>query len=203
MGRKKNKKKNAEVGTVSATFLKRDSDVGLFMLKTKQKLRVHKSQIDYNLAGIDKGAKFTIPKSMITSDRLVESRRMKVSNLLKNETEKVNNSRKTHRYSNSLMVINDGEDADFYKIPVGTKYYWLGLDDIPILGDVVMVSDWREDNHTIVKITNVNVDSEKVFGKVLATNAQKELGMIYKWFRMSDVGFVILNPKDIMYIDTK
>jgi hypothetical protein len=192
---------NNKSKTVDAKFLKRDVSVGLFLLEDGRKIRIHQIDIDNSvvLSELEKGTKFLIPKSMLTDDRLVSTKRKIARKCGESET---SSKGKDKRYETEYIceIAND-EDAKWYHVPVGTEYYWLNYCEFPLLGDIVLVSDWDSDVHSLVKVSSISTRNDQVFGKVLSVNGvDTTKNNRYSWHDLSSLSFVVLNPEHIDYV---
>lgn len=201
MSRKNNKKNNSST-SVDAVFLKRDSDVGLFMLEgqEKTKVRIHKDNIKTPLYSIDKWDKFSMPKSLI-QDAFPNARRViscddspsatetKSGNLKYFETEE------EHKYAQSTQEITTSHLSEFYHLAIGTKYYWLSPRCIPELDDIVLLKD-RHGATVVVSVRKIDKEDEvRLFCKVLMRNGEKSKEGTFLWVDNSTCLFRIVSPE--------
>lgn len=195
---RKSNQANNKSKTVDAKFLKRDVSVGLFLLEDGRKIRIHQIDIDNSvvLSELDKGTKFLIPKSMLTDDRIVSTKRKIARKCGESET---SSKDKDKRYDTEFICkIATDEDASWYSVPIGTEYYWLTYNEAPLLGDIVLVSDWDTDVHKLVRVSCIGQRGERVFGKTLSvSDTDVSMNNRYDWHDINSVSFVVLNPEHI------
>lgn len=203
------KTETSPTSTRTMEFLKRDSNIGLFMDKDGNKFRVHKKHILATLGWIAKGASISVKTDYAIP---VENKRLFVQNCpdwFMDEVDEVEDNPGESTYVDASKMtqslINNGQvqpsnkpymfesdiqvvDSDFESInmglPIGVQYHWISFTECPKKGDFVMGS--RTGN------------SKGVMGYVDAVDDFMETCVIAGGeYSIMDIGYRIMNP---MYI---
>lgn len=174
-------------------FLKRDSNIGLFMDKDKNKFRVHKNHIFGTLGWIPKGSKVSVRTSYAIP---VKSKRLFVQNC-PDEVEdspgessyvdafnEIQPSNKPYMFGSDIQVVDSDFESVSMGLPIGTQYHWISFAECPKKGDFVMGS--------------MSGNSKGVIGYVDVVDDFMDTCVISgEECPISDIGYRIINP---MYI---
>lgn len=175
MGRKKNKKNNQrnwrDQYCYTLYFIKNMGDAGLFMDADKTKYTVKAKHLARHLPLYEDGERVYINKK---NAELVIRERLIVENVPKLDSP----------YENANNVHSMSEyEADSFGVPKGLKVFWLGYNEIPKKGDVVIANLY-------------NSISESVIGAVSVPQTKGDKTLIAK----DDGGVVVVDTLDIIYV---
>lgn len=175
-------------------FLKRDSDVGLFVDDDGKKFRVHKGYIYATLGWIPKGTWVSVKAEYAIH---VKNRRLVATNTPEwfgNKEDGVDfdelareastpKTKKEYMYDGTINVIETNHDSSYFGLPIGTQYHWLAFKECPEEGDFVMAS---KTTGAIGGVIGYVQDIYEKSGKCLVND---EIVDIY------DIAYKIINPE--------
>jgi len=183
-------------GATTLKFLKRDSDVGLFMDADGSKYRVHKEHIYGTLGWVTKGARIAVKTAKmipVTNQRLIVTNTPDWFGVKdENQTEIDFNKQPTeepYMYESDIQVITSDSDVAYFGIPKGTQYHWLAFKETPRVGDFVMVNYASSVGGTFYGVVKtVDKKSRSCSVKEYKTET------IHMNISTYDIGFIVINP---------